>query len=218
MSSKELKHHRRAIYIDIESSFWAGPPPPGLAHSIIEIAFVEMDLQTLTITREKAHFVRPTRWDISDRCTRFTGITSGDIRTACPFPEVITSLTTQFAPSDALCCTWGNDAVPIAATCHEHGLRMPLRNLLDLAQLFQGLFLLKQAASLRAAVSMLGLEFEGIPHGALPDARNTALVHAAVLRRMRRQPDLLPAVAEGSTQPPGLTLFGEKLRDALQGG
>ena len=144
-----------------------------MAQAIIEMAFVEMDLDTLTITTERAHFVRPTRWEIRDRCTRLTGITPDDIRTARPFPEVITSLNKEFAPSEALCCTWGNDAVPISATCQEHGLRMPLRSLLDLAEFFQSLFLLKQAASLRGAVSTLGLEFEGVPHGALADARNT---------------------------------------------
>jgi len=61
-------------------------------------------------------------------------------------------------------------------------------------QLFQGLFLLRQTAGLRSAVEMLGLEFGGVPHGALVDARNAARVHAAVIRRMRRQPHQLAKV------------------------
>jgi hypothetical protein len=36
--------------------------------------------------------------------------------------------------------------------CFLQGLRTPLRHLLDMAQLFEGLFLLKQTASLRSAV------------------------------------------------------------------
>jgi inhibitor of KinA sporulation pathway (predicted exonuclease) len=207
-------HHTRSIYIDVELSCWAGPPPAGMKQDIIEIGLVEMDLATLKITRERSHFVRPKRWDISDRCTKLTGITHDDIRIARPFPDVIGSLAEEFSPSTALCCTWGNDGGLVAASCRDHGLRSPLRNLLDLAQLFQGLLLLKQTASLRKAVSILALEFEGIPHGALADARNTASVHAAVLRRMRREADP-PPFAQPTAESPVLTPFGEKLRDAL---
>jgi inhibitor of KinA sporulation pathway (predicted exonuclease) len=216
MTADDTKHHIRSIYIDVELSCWAGPPPPGMRQEIIEIGMVEMDLQTLEITRERSHFVRPKRWDISDRCTKLTGINPDDIRIARPFPDVIGSLAKEFSPSTALCCTWGNDGGLIAASWREHGLRSPLRNLLDLAQLFQGLLLLKQTASLRKAVSMLALEFEGIPHGALADARNTASVHAVVLRRMRRELDPPPGAPQEIDEVAGLTPFGQKLRDALE--
>ena len=91
---------------------------------------------------------------------------------------------------------------------------MPFRNVLDLAPLFQGLFLLKQMASLHNAVSMLGLTFNGVPHGALPDARNTALLHAEILRRMRKEPD--PTESAPTThESPAMTEFGQKLLAAL---
>jgi inhibitor of KinA sporulation pathway (predicted exonuclease) len=214
MTADDTKHHIRSIYIDVELSCWAGPPPPGMRQEIIEIGMVEMDLQTLEITREKSHFVRPKRWEISDQCTKLTGIAKDDIRSARPFPEVLASLTEEFSPSRALCCTWGNDGGLIAASCREHGLRSPLRNLLDLAQLLQGLLLLKQTPSLRKAVTMLALEFAGVPHGALADARNTASVHAAVLRRMRREADP-PPFSQPTAESLVLTPFGVKLRDAL---
>ena len=98
-------------------------------------------------------------------------------------------MTEQFAPSRALCCTWGDDASLIAATCQAHGLKTLLRNLLDLSQLFQGLFQLKQRASLQNAVEMLGMGSDGVPQRALVDAHNTARIHAAIIRRMRRKPD-----------------------------
>jgi inhibitor of KinA sporulation pathway (predicted exonuclease) len=217
MIVKDQEHHTRSLYIDTESSCWAGPPPPGMRHEIIGVSFVEMDLVTLEITGERSHFVRPKRWQISDHCTKLTGITRGDIQTARTFPEVLASLTEEFSPSKALCCSWGGgDAGLIAAACQQHGLRTPLRNLLDLAQLFQGLLLLKQTASLRNAVSMLALDFDGVPHGALADARNTALLHAALIRRLRRQADPPPRAAQTTTEVNALTDFGEKLRQALE--
>ena len=78
MTVPDEKHHTRSIYIDVEQSCWTGPPPPGMRQEIIEIGVVEMDLQTLEITRERARFVRPRRWEISDRCTELTGITEGE--------------------------------------------------------------------------------------------------------------------------------------------
>jgi hypothetical protein len=61
MTVHDKKHHTRSIYIDVEQSCWTGLPPLGMRQEIIEIGVVEMDLQTLEITRERAHFVRPRR-------------------------------------------------------------------------------------------------------------------------------------------------------------
>jgi hypothetical protein len=47
------------------------------------------------------------------------------------------------------------------------------------------LFLLKQQVSLEKAIEILELAFDGMPHTALADPRNTARVHAALIRRMR---------------------------------
>jgi inhibitor of KinA sporulation pathway (predicted exonuclease) len=166
--------------------------------------------------REKPYFVRPRRWEISPRCTELTGITSDDIRTARPFPEVLVALTDDFSPSKAMCCTWGDDAALIAATCQAHGLKSPLRYLVDVAHLFPRLFLLKQQVSLAKAIELLELGFDGMPHSALADARNTARVHAALIRRMRREPDppTIPACEPESKTY--VSPFGEQLLRALE--
>jgi inhibitor of KinA sporulation pathway (predicted exonuclease) len=96
-----------------------------------------------------------------------------------------------------------------------HGFKTPLRYRLDLSQLFQWLLLLKQMPSLRDAVEMLGLDFDGVPHGALVDARNTARVHAALIRRMRREPDPVAPPVKQVIDVPAVTSFGEKLRRAI---
>jgi inhibitor of KinA sporulation pathway (predicted exonuclease) len=216
MTSDDPQSHTRAIYIDVEMSCWGGPPPPGFKQEIIEIGVVEMDLLTLQITRERSRFIRPRQWEISSKCTDLTGITEDDIQHARPFLEVLDSLTAEFAPSKALCCTWGDDAELIAAAYQSHGLKTPLRNLLNLAQLFKGLFLLTQIASLGRAIAMLGMEFDGVPHGALVDARNTAKVHAAVIRRMRREPDPPAVPFKKPVEMAPRSVFAEKLRQSLR--
>jgi inhibitor of KinA sporulation pathway (predicted exonuclease) len=189
-----------------------------MKQEIIEIGVVEMDLQTLSISREKAYFVRPRRWEISAHCTELTGITAEDVRTGRPFPKALAALTDEFSPSKAMCCTWGNDDALIAATCQEHRLKSPLRYLVDLAHLFPGLFLLKQQVSLAKAVDMLEFGFDGAPHTALPDARNTARVHAAIIRRMKREPDPQPVPACEPEPQASTSQFGERRLRALGNG
>lgn len=212
----DLQRHCRALYFDVEMTCWEGPSPRGMKQEIIEIGVAEMDLQSLSIIREKPYFVRPRCWEISPRCTELTGITNDDIRTARPFPEVLVALTDDFSPSKAMCCTWGDDAALIATTCHAHGLKSPLRYLVDVAQLFPRLFLLKQQVSLAKAIEILELSFDGMPHSALADARNTARVHAALIRRMRREPDppTIPACEPESKTY--VSPFGEQLLRALE--
>jgi hypothetical protein len=87
---------------------------------------------------------------------------------------------------------------------------------MDLSRLFQTAFVMKQQLSLGSAIKMMGLDFDGAPHNALADARNTALLHAAMLRRMRGLPDLpvRPVV-----EPPTVAVspFAQKLKKCLQG-
>jgi inhibitor of KinA sporulation pathway (predicted exonuclease) len=217
-STDGLPTHSRALYIDVEMTCWKGPPPAGMKQEIIEIGITEMDLQSLSIVREKAYFVRPRRWEISALCTKLTGITGDDIRTARPFPEVLSALIDEFDPSKAMCCTWGNDDALIAATCQAHRLTSPLRHLVDLTHLFSRLFLIKQQVNLAKAIEILGLGFDGTPHSALADARNTARVHAAIIRRMRREPDPPPIPVSGSEPKTYMSPFGEQLLRALEQG
>jgi inhibitor of KinA sporulation pathway (predicted exonuclease) len=209
-------NHKSALYLDLECTFWEEPPPLGMKREIIEIGVVEMDLQSLTIVREAVYFVRPRRWDISQACTKLTGITAEDIQSALPFGDVLNALTAEFSPATKLCCTWGDDAEVIAHTCHSHGQKSPFRHIFDVGYFFQRAFLLKQQSSLGGALEMLGLDPEGIPHGALVDARNTARIHAALARRMRREPGP-PArsVCEPRKTEPG-GIFAEKLRQCLE--
>jgi inhibitor of KinA sporulation pathway (predicted exonuclease) len=215
MSVHDLEKHSRAVYIDVELTCWSGPPPSGMKPEIIEIGIVEMDLAMLTITRERSHFIRPRRWEISSKCTKLTGITAGDIRLAQHFPQVLDAVIDEFAPSKALCCMWGHDAALIADTCKLHGLKSPLRNLLDLAHLVKGLFLLKQNPSLKHAIQLLGLEFHGVAHTAIVDAHNTARTHAAVIQRMREDLGHSRAPVNNIRRKVQLSNFAEKLKQSL---
>jgi inhibitor of KinA sporulation pathway (predicted exonuclease) len=207
-------HHTYALYLDLEWTCWDAPPLPGMQQEIIEIGIVEMDLAKLDISQEASYFVRPRRWEISPKCTMLTGITDDDIRRATPLNDVLGVITKNFQPTNKPCCTWGDDLLVIERTCSSAGLVSPFRRPVDLSKVFQGAFVTKDQVSLSAAIQMLGLEFDGVPHGALPDARNTARLHAAILRRMRREPDPEPIPAVETNEVAPLSPFAQRLATA----
>jgi inhibitor of KinA sporulation pathway (predicted exonuclease) len=206
--------HSRAVYIDLEWLCWHHPPPPGLRQEIIEIAVVEMDLITLSVLQEDSYFVRPRRWQLSAECERLTGITRQDIRSGRPLVEVLEMIAGKFKLSGVPCCSWGNDFKMLAEACHHERHRNPFGRPVDLARMFGDFLLTELNVSLKNAVQMLGLPFDGIVHGALPDARNAARVHAELLRRTR--PFVPHAVLETVETAPQLSDFAQKLAASLK--
>ena len=204
-----------ALYLDLEWTCWDSLPPLGMQSEIIEIGLVEMNLGTLDIIQEGTYFVRPRRWEISLKCANLTGITADDIRRAPPLSEVLGVLTKKFEPQKKPCCTWGDDVSMIAKTCQGLGLISPFRRPIDLAKVFHGAFATKEQKSLGAAIKMLDLEFDGVPHGALSDARNTARVHACILRRMRRDPEPPQTKVIKRNEIASLSPFAQKLGECL---
>jgi hypothetical protein len=63
---------------------------------------------------------------------------------------------------------------------------------------------------------MLNIQFDGVPHSALADAKNTACAHAAIIRRKRREPEPLPSPAEKPINAASGTVLSEKLRQCIQ--
>ena len=212
--SRDL-YRSQALFLDLEWTCWNAPPPPGMQQEIIEIGITEMHLTSLEIIQEASYFVRPRRWEISSMCTKLTGITAEDIRKAKPLSEVLALLSDRFSPKNKPCVTWGDDVTIMGRSCTSLGLVNPFRASVDLSKVFQGVFLTKDQVSVRTALGILNMEFEGVPHGALPDARNTARIHAALLGRLRREPEPVVQLVSDQAEIASLTSSGKKLREAL---
>jgi inhibitor of KinA sporulation pathway (predicted exonuclease) len=202
-----------ALYLDLELNcpdrFRPGDPDP----EIIEIAAVELEVTSLQIVRERSYLVRPQR-EISRRCTKITGLTSEDFKGAAPFREVIAEIGSEW-PGRATSIAWGEDGPILTRACRQHRVRMPFRRFIDLSQIVRQALLFENQLSLRAALGLLGLQFDGCAHMALADARNTARLHAEVIRRLRAPgPDPAPASeVSGPAQP---TWFGQLLANSLK--
>lgn len=122
----------------------------------------------------------------------------------------------RFRPKATPCCAWGDDFALLAKACNAEGLANPFRQPIDLCKSFQGILAAKQQPSLVSALELMGLQFEGFPHGALNDARNTARLHVAILRQMLMKKETQPTSTKVANQPESLTPFAQKLVHALK--
>ena len=186
-----------------------------MQQEIIEIGVVSIDLHELRILDEASYFVRPRRWDISLMCTQLTGITHENVRNASPLREVLDAVSKRFEPRGVPCCAWGEDVSILAKACKSNGFASPFGRSIDLSIVFQGAFALKDRAGLKTATEIMEIEFDGFAHGALPDARNTALVHRSLLRRLRCEPESTTSLDSHGAAPNSLSPFAQKLTFSL---
>lgn len=210
---KTLNRLQSVLYLDLEmncaDTFTLGDVDP----EIIEIGIVELDVASLRIVREQNYLVRPQR-DISRRCTKITGLTREDFKGSVPFREVIAKICVEW-PGKATSIAWGDDGLILMRACRQHRVRMPFRHSIDLSQIVRQALLLENQLSLRRALELLGLEFDGSEHMALADARNTARLQAEIMRRLL-SPGADVASAPSVTKPSPPTWFGQLLANSLK--
>jgi len=181
---KDLKTLPSAVYFDLEWNCAVQPRPGASDPEIVEIGLVALDPTSLRLVHEANYLVRPRHLDISLRCTAITGITRDDLVRANPLGEVLSMIAGAWS-ANATCFAWGNDGDILTRACSKHSLAVPFRHFVDLSRQFQRTFLLREQVSVRRALDMLEIPFDGGEHMAVTDARNTARIHAEMLRRLR---------------------------------
>jgi inhibitor of KinA sporulation pathway (predicted exonuclease) len=181
---QELKTIPSAVYLDLE---WncadfsrQGDPEP----EIIEIGLAELDPISLRLVREANYLVRPRHLDICLRCTSITGLTRDDLRKAKPLRDVVSQIAQDW-PSKTTCFAWGDDGDILTRACKANHLPIPFRHFVDLNQTVRLILLLSEQLSVRNATTALGLPIDECRHVAVADARQAALIHGALLRRLR---------------------------------
>jgi inhibitor of KinA sporulation pathway (predicted exonuclease) len=151
---------------------------------IISIGLVEMCLDTGKMLRKAEHIVQPQIHQVSDFCTRLTGITQKRVDTeGRPLKNVMDGIQAKFGGAKKLYVAWGADGEYLARQCRIKGFESPIKSQIN-AQLLYMAKLRHNGGqiSLVKAMDRHGLTFEGRQHSALADANNLAkLVHATSL-------------------------------------
>lgn len=94
--------------VDVEATCWEGEPPPGQHNEIIEIGLVVLNLHTLERTDKRSIMVRPEHSEISEFCTRLTGITAGEAASGLTFHEACHLLRREYHSDSRLWASWGD--------------------------------------------------------------------------------------------------------------
>ena len=185
---RSLKSMRR-IFIDLEMNPVSNTFPDIkriLRSEIIQIGAVVME-EDLSISGEFSKFVRPGYNDkIKKKITSLTGITTEMVREAGCLSDVLPEFLSWCGKEDYEICSWSESDIwqlmqeLSAKKIPDYpGLSYMLNHWRDIQEDFRAAMQMDHMPSLKNAVYLADLDFEGMAHDALADARNTALLYKA---------------------------------------
>jgi inhibitor of KinA sporulation pathway (predicted exonuclease) len=177
-----------ALVIDVESTCWEHEPPRGQTSEIIEIGLCVVDLQLLERRDRRSLMVQPRMSEVSDFCTRLTGITPAMVANAAPLPDALQILREQYRSDERLFASWGDyDRDQFMRNCRTYDLKYPFGPThLNVKTLFSAALGLPCELDLDAACARWGVTMEGTHHRGVDDAWNIARIFCLLLKRIRR--------------------------------
>jgi inhibitor of KinA sporulation pathway (predicted exonuclease) len=176
------------LVIDVESTCWDGPPPPGQVSDIIEVGVCPVDVATLTRGPKRALMVKPARSQVSEFCTRLTTLTPADVADAGDLAAAARVLKKEYQSQERLWASWGDyDRRQFERNCRDLGVGYPFGlGHLNVKTLFAVALGDPREMGLDAAFARLGLAMEGTHHRGADDAWNVAGILCQLLKRIRQ--------------------------------
>ena len=179
----------RRIFVDLEMN-----PAEGIFREfrkqcraeIIQIGAVVLD-ENMKIADTFCEYVKPQyNCRITNKISRLTGITTEMTDRADSFQAVLSRFLAWCGSLDYEICSWSdNDLWQLLNELSAKqvpdlpGLSYMLNHWRDIQDDFRTTLHMEKLTSLKEAVFLAGLDFEGDAHDALNDARNTALLFRA---------------------------------------
>lgn len=187
----------KILVLDLEATCWENGIAPNdelqkTESEIIEIGIGQITRNFSLINRLvrscfyeyedfKSYYVKPTKHEISEFCTKLTGITPELIKKEGTTLEVaLNKLNKKFSPKHKTLVCWGNyDKNQILKECNEKQIENSYQfsdtylNLKNYFALHHGL---KKEIGLKNAVEHIGMKFVGNKHSGKDDAFNIASI------------------------------------------
>ncbi len=98
----------RILVVDVESTCWAGNPPPGQMSEIIEIGLCVVDVAALERGERRSILVRPACSTVSAYCTQLTTLTQADVDAGVPLAEACRVLVDEYKARERLFTSFGD--------------------------------------------------------------------------------------------------------------
>jgi inhibitor of KinA sporulation pathway (predicted exonuclease) len=175
------------LVIDLESTCWEGPPPPGQVSEIIEIGVCVVEVASLERVEKRSLLIKPVQSEVSEFCTRLTTLTADHLKEAGSLADATRVLKREFLSQERLWASWGDyDRRQFERVCKEQSVGYPFGiSHLNVKTLFAVARGSERELGLDEAYARLGLSLEGTHHRGADDAWNIAGVLCRLLRATR---------------------------------
>lgn len=182
--------------VDVEATCWEGDPPAGQRNEIIEIGIVALDLDTLERTDKRSIMVRPEHSEVSEFCTRLTGITAEEAASGVTFREACDLLRSEYHTNFLPWASWGDYDRKQFQSQAVGGIRYPFSSRhTNAKQVYAEAYKLKRAGMVRA-LRNANLPLEGSHHRGADDAWNIAALISKMMWEGHWPTDPLQALAD----------------------
>jgi inhibitor of KinA sporulation pathway (predicted exonuclease) len=177
------------LVIDIESTCWAGEPPPDQRSEIIEVGLCLLDVATARRTSRASLIVRPESSTVSEHCRALTTLTQADVKAGMSLREACHILREEYHSSERLWASYGDyDRKKFERECRDKGIAYPFGDAhLNVKNLFAIVHRLPREVELVQAMNLLGWTLEGTYHRGDADAWNIARLLGDMLSRTRAE-------------------------------
>ncbi len=165
------------IIVDFEATCCRNEEFPREEREIIEIGACALNEAHQTVG-EFQILVQPQRHPLlTPFCTKLTSITQEQVDTAVKFPQALERFRQWiYSFTNPVFYSWGSyDREQLVLDCEYYQLTYPFsEEHINVKHLFRKQILSRRDMGLSKALDKMGIPFEGKPHRAINDARNTA--------------------------------------------
>jgi len=181
---KKLKH---IVVVDVESTCWDGRPPRGQKSEIIQIGICTVDIKRLKKIDKRSILIRPKNSEISEFCTKLTGLEYSGFSSAVDYKSAMDVLMYQYRSDMNPWASWGDydrRMFEIMASLHKEAYPFGSRHL-NLKTLFAVSHGLDREVGMEKSFEITGNKMEGRHHDGADDAWNIATILIELLENIR---------------------------------
>jgi inhibitor of KinA sporulation pathway (predicted exonuclease) len=165
------------LVIDVEACCWMSPIPVGMSKEIIEIGIAQVDYFSKETIGSRSIIIKPQFSEISPFCTKLTTITQELVdKEGISFKKACKILVDEYQSDRRMWFSWGDyDRIILESECYEKKIKYPFgKTHFNLKEWYAFKRGEKTSTSVSNALKQLGLEFDGVMHRGVDDARMTA--------------------------------------------
>jgi len=167
-------NYKNFLVVDFELTCWEEKEHNN-TREIIEIGIVELNSDTMEISRTGQYYVKPQHSEVSKYCSQLTGITDKKLKHAFLYEKISDILKNKWGTKNKTWCAWGIDLEAAIENDKLFNLENTFSySYINLSHIFSIKNKINKATNLTEALNHYDLEFEGQAHSALSDALNTA--------------------------------------------